>query len=406
MSSYATVVIGGLEVAAFRNNVEPTFMFLFRAEDLRRTLRHANEDDEEGATWEFVLSAEKLRDRLDMLGIGRETAVDAFDQIVASTLEHRTDFPVPDAVRDMWEVETCALRELNYEGWLSRVRSAASRSDASGRRLEVGSLRWLTAMWDYCDPRLVVRAFVDAFPDQTVVLDVTDLEGGGWLDPQLAPQEAALRNFSWAVANGAPAIVLPEGSSDVWVLEQALLVRQPHLEGFLRFADFSFGAEGGAGALVRTVRSLATAGIANRVVAIFDNDTAAADAMRAMDGTRLPDNIKTITYPPIKLARHYPTLGPTGSQIMDVNGLAGSLELYLGEDVLRGESGELRPVQWTGYIQRMGRYQGELMGKSSILSAFRTKLALAREEPLFVARQDWSGIDAIFDRIRHALVTM
>jgi hypothetical protein len=45
---------------------------------------------------------------------------------------------------------------------------------------------------------------------------------------------------------------------------------------------------------------------------------------------------------------------------MDVNGKAGSLvEMYFGRDVLTHDHA-LTPVQWTGYIEGQGQYQGAI----------------------------------------------
>lgn len=50
------------------------------------------------------------------------------------------------------------------------------------------------------------------------------------------------------------------------------------------------------------------------------------------------------------MLRAYPTLGPQLSDpvIMDVNGKAGALEMYLGRELLTVD-GQLVPVQWMGY---------------------------------------------------------
>ena len=74
------------------------------------------------------------------------------------------------------------------------------------------------------------------------------------------------------------------------------------------------------------LKSFAGAGIANRIVLLLDNDTAARDAVRALRGAKLLDHYSVLHYPDIELARSYPTLGPTGLSEMDVNGLAGSIE--------------------------------------------------------------------------------
>jgi hypothetical protein len=51
---------------------------------------------------------------------------------------------------------------------------------------------------------------------------------------------------------------------------------------------------------------------------------------------------------------------------MDVNRLACSLEMYLGEDVLRMKTGDLMPVQWKGYMSGIQAYQGEILDKTDV----------------------------------------
>ena len=84
---------------------------------------------------------------------------------------------------------------------------------------------------------------------------------------------------------------------------------------------------------------------------------------------------------------------------LDVNGLAASIELYLGSDVLRRPNGSVAPVQWKGYVESVASYQGEVLGKTELQAAFLRKLALAERDPAERTRQDWSGIDAILQVI-------
>jgi hypothetical protein len=65
--------------------------------------------------------------------------------------------------------------------------------------------------------------------------------------------------------------------------------------------DFGQRPVGGAGPLVNMVRAFAASGIANRVVALFDYDTAAADALRNLDLQSLPTNIHVRQYPELGL---------------------------------------------------------------------------------------------------------
>jgi hypothetical protein len=156
--------------------------------------------------------------------------------------------------------------------------------------------------------------------------------------------------------------------------------------------------QGGAGPLALMVKAFAAAGFSDRIIAIFDNDAAAADAMRTLYGLPLPSNIAVLTYPPIDLLRQYPTIGPSGHADVDVNGSAASLELYLGRDVLL-EKGTLIPVQWTGYINAVGRYQGAVRNKGDIHAAFRQKLERSRLDTNAFDQADWSGLRAILESI-------
>jgi hypothetical protein len=174
----------------------------------------------------------------------------------------------------------------------------------------------------------------------------------------------------------------------------------------IRFLDYERKPEGGVSALVRMVRAFAAAGIVNRVIAVCDNDTAVANDLRSIRSANLPANIRVIRYPVLELAKSYPTLGPADVESAgrirsreDVNGLACSIELYLGADVLTGPEGALRPVQWKSLIAPMNIYQGEVVDKELIHQAFRAKYALALKSPEAVKKQDWAGLRLILDEI-------
>lgn len=375
MSSYGHLTVDGREIFSFRNEVDPTFMLLFRRDELRRVKRKGAErpslgymPDEEFESVEFVISAAVLRERLDVLGLGMGSVNDTF----AAVCEQKRDRLSEWIEEERFSTDLLAelhkeldfLSGLDFDAWQSAVRAAWEEYEPRGSRASPGSFGWLLELWEDVDPRLVLRAIVATFSASEVVLDVTDLEGGGWFDTDEDPRELALVHYGWVIANGAPVIVLTEGSSDVAVLSAAVRILRPHLEGFLRFPDFSVGAEGGSGALVRLLKALWAAGVANRVIALFDNDTAAGDALRGLDSARLPPNLRVLRLPDIEMARRYPTVGPSGVTQMDVNGLAGSIELYLGADVLM-DDGELRPVQWTGFNPKLGRTKESWLARAS-----------------------------------------
>jgi hypothetical protein len=291
--------------------------------------------------------------------------------------------------------------------WIRDLKTAACDPD-DGLRSTPGSRSWLLGHIEGLDDRLVLRAVLLALTDAEVLLDIS-AEVGGWRDKPETFCSKGLAAMRAAAAVHAPIIVLTEGRTDIQVLEPALGLLYPHLTDLIRFMDYAERPEGGAGALVRTLRAFAAAGVANRVVALFDNDTAATDALRSLNINELPAGIRVLRYPPLELATDYPTLGPPTADAptgrlgrADVNGHAGSIELYLGRDVLAGPDGTLQPVQWRSYIAGARQYQGEIMGKEAVHEAYHAKVEAARMDTGLIAGQDWSGVRAILDLIRTA----
>ena len=74
-----------------------------------------------------------------------------------------------------------------------------------------------------------------------------------------------------------------------------------------------------------TIKAFIGACIVNRIIAFFDNDTAALAAMRALRDITIPDNDEQSCATQIlKLLMLIRVLGPQGTINMNVNGLAGS----------------------------------------------------------------------------------
>lgn len=354
----------------YREWYNPDGSILFREADAKY--------DEEGVLDYFQVSSHQMRDRLDLLGIDLQATkvgfLNAFSEVEDDAYSNKFDF----------------------DAWMADGRTAIQAGSGFSYESEHP---WI----DYVDVTYIIRAVIEMHGDMLVPVtwNIAELIARNYLapDPTLCGRE--LTHIRKSAVSCFPVVVLTEGSTDASFLSSSLQLIYPHLVDFLRFMDFNVGPEGGAGALLRTVKSFAAAGIANRVIAIFDNDTAAADVLSSLRYS-LPEGFRILQYPEIELARRYPTVGPTGAITTDVNGSAASLELYFGQDVLERADGTLTPIQWTGYFKRQDAYQGELMEKRRLQEAFSKKLEAAQAHGGPLVSQDWSGIIAILDSLRQA----
>lgn len=157
------------------------------------------------------------------------------------------------------------------------------------------------------------------------------------------------------------------------------------------------------GLLVHLLRQFAAARIGKTVVAVFDNDAGAQDALSVLQaGQQLPPHYAAMLLPDLPSARSYPTVGPTGSNYADVNGRAAALELYFPTEVLLGEDGALVPIRWTGRVDKLDKYQGELVDKSGVQRRMDKLLEGIKGGVRHVDTVDFDGmrsvLDAIFER--------
>lgn len=320
-----------------------------------------------------------------------------------------------ESLVELYDENLRALRLLTVDTWLeglARIKHEKLTRDSIGDLSDQRDgdlvlrhmLRAQTHFYGYPgdDCRHVVRlALEGAVEEERLVYDLSDLVVGGWIGEaeDLVKWSESLMEDDLLLHQRV--IVLTEGKTDKRILERSLSLLYPHLAEYFHFFDFDGEGgkvPGGAGPLAHLVRAFAAADVRHRVVALFDNDTAGRSAVNSLKLLPLPKTLEVRHYPDLELARNYPTIGPSGPSMMDVNGMAAGLELYLGEDVLSDGDG-LRPVQWKGYNDKTKTYQGEVTDKRGVQEGFRRKIERCESNPGEIELHDWQGVRLILDTI-------
>lgn len=427
MGTYSHLYVGDYPVFWTKSAVEPYIMTIFREMDKRvfeRTVAERNqftwsrlEDKERVETaFEYTNTVGVIKARLDIMGFSLERVRREFYEFKdyeIEELKYKAESGLgAGGLEPYWLEEQRLLEGSTFEDFLSAfkeiVEKGLRRSYASD---DESPLLNHLLKYDgdiYCqfpssDLRGFLRAFLEVFPDDALVTqDITDLVDAGYYDPEAAVCDLAISQLTYDYPVNEKIIILTEGSTDKNVLEKSLLLLYPHLFDYYSFMDFGVSnASGSAGTLVSTIKAFVGSGISNRVIAVFDNDTAAQVAMRGLKRTTIPENIKILRYPDIEIAKKYPTLGPGGTTELDINGLACGIELYFGVDVLTRD-GQLVPIQWKGYDVTVNQYQGEIMRKQELQEAFFEKLSKCTSDPSLIAKTDWSSIRLVLSEIFHA----
>lgn len=347
MSKHEGLHVGDVQIADPDEDYPDELIVVFQ-DDMRRQIEvhacedPASDDSEPFVVTEYAGAGGVIAERLDVLGVTEAVALEFLDSAidrarasqssVAEQVNKSADVPAESVAH--LAAEAAIFDGYSSQAWIADVREAAKRADRDDYHV-AGNLRWLLDITRRYDPRVVLRTALLAWPDELVRLDLTYYEE---IYEHSRPAQTgcadALEILRTVGAAHAPMVVLTEGRTDVRALEPALELLYPHLTDLVRFMDYEHKPEGGAGQLVNTVKAFAAAGIANRIVALFDNDAAASNALRALDRVALPGNIRILQYPRLALAERYPTLGPPSAQfpdgrvdVADVNGSAASIEL-------------------------------------------------------------------------------
>jgi hypothetical protein len=433
--SYTELSVEGYPIISSKIHVVPEVMTIFRETDKRifqRLFSQRNqlvwgeilpeEDHSENAvTYECAVL--NICDRLDIMGFTINRCKSDFEKI---RLEKLDDYKSMQKNNDESALEILGfsafkeeleiLEVLTFEKYVEVLQEVIKNKELvySVQYEEIKKLdpiRQHIFSEDDCelgffanDCRSLIRVVCSLVPNSAfVVQDVTEVVHAGYYSESDSICEFALKLLTDNYPENAPRIILAEGSSDIAIIKQGMGLLYPHLIDYYTFLDFSGSrAQGGAGNLANTIKSFASVGISNRIIAIFDNDASAADACRSLSLISLPSNIAVCKYPDISFLSNYPTLGPSGQTNLDVNGLAASVELYLGADVLVGNNKEFYPVQWKGFVEGVGKYQGEVMNKSEIQSNFVNKVKKCKESPELINSSDWNNLKEVLKVIFNA----
>jgi HEPN/Toprim N-terminal domain 1 len=379
MGSYAECWVSKFYVGSTEDDVDPSLMQLFRSTDkkvipsnknnlpnqLSRWARYIDDDDINVVF--YSASVRIIKDRLELMGYSLANAKKAYSRYLEGKIS-KCEEKIEDSHGDFFQSTLKILHSMSLDRWLTTLKEIHEKGlihNRYKRGNDDGSLISYMLRQDWygfpgVDLNVALRLVLEIIPaDKDFVYDVTDLIVSEYFDPTDDLVKYASNISSQDYYNNGKKIILTEGKSDTLILSESLKLLYPHLSDYFTFMDFD-GAKvgGGAGSLANMVKSFSGAGIINKVIAVFDNDTAAHAALKGLQKAKISNNIKVFTLPEIEILNDYPTIGPSGMVNMNVNGLAGSIEPYLGKSVLTDGEGNLYPIQWTGLDPGLQKYQG------------------------------------------------
>lgn len=428
MSSATVLSVDGYPFLETKRYVMPEVMTVFREADHRTFVRLVSERN--SLVWgppaeadfaqsetviEYACKTGKVIDRLNVMGFTLARVQREFESGRQAELDTYESWCNDGDGGKRFAHELAFWKDVAFDAYADAFRHVISNSlvwyDGTPQRSDIDPVvKYILDDHErlfgfpHNDVRCILRLACELVDHNSFVIqDITEVIDAGYYNADEQVCSSALKTLFAGHFENSRRIVLTEGASDSEILCESMKILFPHLTEYFSFLDFgATNMPGGAGTLVSVVKAIAGSGITNPVIAVFDNDTAARDATRSLVEVSLPSNLRVLHYPRLDSLCSYPTLGPGGMVSLDVNELAGSLELYLGDDVLRDEQNARLPVQWMGYCKALNRYQGEVVQKTAIHKKFRSKLTRCNTDAASINESDWTGMTRILEHLFRA----
>ncbi|MDY0326889.1 MAG: HEPN/Toprim-associated domain-containing protein [Arcobacteraceae bacterium] len=224
-----------------------------------------------------------------------------------------------------------------------------------------------------------------------VIQDITEVVNAGYYKPE----DKIINDL---MENQEKITILTEGTSDINIISKSIQLLYPHLFDYYNFKDFKISnASGNAHQLFLEIKSLIAINHKGKIIALFDNDGEGLKWFDELKNIKIPENFVILTYPDIPLLENYPSENDTNENF---NRIAGSIEMYLGKDILR-EEGKFIPIE----ISTQSIPQGAIRYKSKLQKKYFKKISKCKKDRTKIEEFDWSEMKLLLNKVFQAFKT-
>ena len=368
MGSIISLDIGKFQLDWGKNGLFVDYSALFQKNDLKMENHYyANDVVVEQEALSSPLS--KVKKRLNLLGYTLKSVRQTYnffkkEHAAYSSKKILLSFEEFFEILKGIEIDKIKIRKMDKDYWESDFGKYVSWIIA--QKMHVTNFKtWVVsvgAFFESLDPLLIIRILSENPKNikENIVWRFHDVLEGGYIE-----KNDVLRGPEESIKY----LIVTEGSTDLFVIRKALELFHPEIIDFFHFIDMQDNYPfTGCSNLYKFLLGLSKVRPINKVVAIFDNDTAGNEQFNLCKKAVLPSNIKITKLPEVSIFKRFLTEGPTGKKIKNINGTAVSIECFL--DLNYKVSGS-PIVRWASYNERMNSYQGSLEQKEKYVRIFK-----------------------------------
>ncbi len=384
MDSLITLGIGRMEIDWGKHNIYKDHSVLFKPSDIKQIPYYYFDADTEKPLFEMKegcarrLSTMKMR--LDLMGYDMPSVKRIYRSDISLFTKHGTQM-LPDFdtfYNTIKKIDITGIDTVKFESeWdengfdfgeyarkcilehpqiRDRLLAESSGDNTNTRR----SLYDLSEFLENLDPYVTLRILAEnpANSDYEVQWNFANIVESGLVE------RADIIN---ATVSKDKLMIVTEGKSDTNILQKVIGELYPDISDFFDFIDMKENYPfTGVGNLYNFCMGLCRINIRNKVMIIFDNDTAGVEIYDKTLALNNPDNLLITKLPFYPDFSCFQTIGPQGASCEDINGKAVAIECFLDFSSVH----EVPCARWTSYNSAKKQYQGELENKKAYTLAF------------------------------------
>lgn len=365
MGSIITLGIEKLELDWGKNGIARDYSSLFQKTDIHKELYYYADNVVERKE---ALSAPlaKIKKRLDLLGFTLERTKKEYMFLRNEYSEMYSEKP-PLSFNGFFKIITsldvASVKLLEDDDFFEDYDFGRYFSYIIAKKLNIQKIeKWDGEFFENLDPLLTIRLLAENKDnlDKKIIWRFKDVLEGGYIKREDVIKEPEESNRY---------LIVTEGSSDLFVIKKSFEIFHPEVTDLFHFIDMQNNYPfTGCSNLYKFLQGLAKVRPINKVLAIFDNDTAGNEQFNLCKKLLLPRNIKTIKLPELSIFKKFLTRGPSGKKYKNINGTAVSIECFLDLDY---KTSSKAIVRWSNYVKHMNQYQGALEDKESFVKIFK-----------------------------------
>lgn len=398
MAEYSYYKIKDYKFSYYRNYLNPSVPYLFSYNDLVI----------EGESKYFRTTIRNVKTALQISGYSNNYVKESYEKYIL----YEKYYEVSDSYEDEKTIKKHILNKYPFEDWKNGVK----------KYFELMIEKYNDDL-DYDELNDVIKIAFDELPpsnlvEEEITRSIASYETQGYygldynnpyfdellilsivvdiLDPEEILEYDLTPPFEWSLSiedvkeaftNVNKILIIVEGKSDKEIILNAFNNLYPQFEHLYNIISFDGSIPGGSSFVRHYFNLLSNAKVDNKVIALFDNDTAGLEEISILKEHNYDNKYKYITLPNNSFFESYPSIFPDGEIVnSNINGKACSVELYLPKEFI-SRDGNLEPIIWTSYRNKLKQHQGVIRNKGEIkLRGFDKSL-------------DWSRFSSIFETI-------